>query len=216
VTDPLRPAAESPESAAGARTPAGPRDAQARWLAEFERAQLARQSVQQHAQQRAAPSTPPAAAPEAAARARNGEPLADLQAQAAKGERLPPQRAQGAQSAPALRPDVAAQARAGQAQGPAAGAEARVTREPITRAAPPPAPPQNGKPVPVTWPKVNAHAQWNGSGIEVWIRDASLDQASRQRLVARLRAQLGRLDRLTVNGEDIISREEGTSWPSKR
>jgi hypothetical protein len=61
---------------------------------------------------------------------------------------------------------------------------------------------------------VNVHAHWNGSGLELWVRDASLDAGARQRLAARLRAQL-RVQRIAVNGEEIYQ-EEKTSWPSKR
>jgi len=69
--------------------------------------------------------------------------------------------------------------------------------------------------VPVTWPRVNLHAHWNGAGLELWVRDASLDAQARERLALQLRRELRGLERLTVNGETIYQ-EEHDIWPSKR
>ncbi len=208
--DPLRSAAAAPDTAAGTRTSAGPRDPEARWRLELERAQLARQSRQ------AAASAPAVASAESGAQvdapARSALP-ADPQAQRRSGDRASPPQHAATSAAVAGKSEVAGPVRSAHPQNLPGGGEARVSRNEIGSTAvrlPRPA----ARPVPVTWPRVNVHAQWNGTGVEVWVRDASLDAAGRERLASRLRMQL-RLERLTVNGE-TIDQEEQLSWRSKR
>ncbi len=208
--DPLRSAAAAPDMAAGTRTSAGPRDPEARWRLELERAQLARQSRQ------AAASAPPAASAESGGRvdapSRSALP-AEPQAARRSGDRASPPQHAATPASVEGKSAAAGSVRSTQTQNLPGGGEARVSRSEIGSTAillPRPA----ARPVPVTWPRVNVHAQWNGAGVEVWVRDASLDASARERLASRLRMQL-RLERLTVNGETIYQ-EEQLSWRSKR
>lgn len=207
--DPLQSALAAPETAAGTR-PAGPREPEARWRLELERAQLARQSRQAAASAPAAASAAGGAQIEAPARSASP---ADPQAQRRSGDRSSAQQAAATSRAVEGKSDAAGSVRSTHTQNLPGGGEARVSRNETGRTAallPRPA----ARPVPVTWPKVNVHAQWNGAGVEVWVRDASLDAMARERLASRLRLQL-RLKRLTVNGETIYQQEE-TAWRSKQ
>jgi len=209
--DPLQSAAGAADSATGTRTPAGPRNAQARWQLELERAQLAQQS-RQAAARAAAPATPAEGGVETRARAPGATTQAPAMAQVGR-ERAAPGRPGAASAAAKAENSAASAAPVKQTQSQPGGGEARIVRDEASRAVALPARPA-ARPVPVTWPKVNVHARWNGAGVEVWVRDASLDAGARERLASRLRAQL-RLERLTVNGETIYS-EENTTWRSKQ
>ena len=208
MSDPLQIAGAAPDSAAEA-TPGLPRNAQARWLQELERAQLARQSRQAR-QANMAPA--PQDRAEQRVAPRKSEIQSELQQRrdaSAQQRRFQEfasnMRASSSLADPHVRP----------ADGSQGAGEARIARAPEVRSAPLPAPRPAAKPVPMSWPKVNVHAHWNGEGLELWVRDASLDAHARERLAARLRRELYGLQRLTVNGETIYS-EEQNPWPSKR
>jgi hypothetical protein len=199
---------DTPEAAP---RPAGPlREAQSRWLLEFERAQLARQSRQPRP---SVPAAPAADAFEPPPRARAAS--TPMTPEARRGERATLEQRAARPSSLVRDIQAAAHVRAKGFQNTPGGGEARVARDDFSKATVTRPPQQPQRPVPVTWPRVNVHAQWNGAGVEIWVRDASLDESGRRRLAARLRAQLRGLDRLTVNGEAIYQ-EERTSWPSKR
>jgi len=207
--DPLQSALAAPDTAAGTRT-AGPREPEARWRLELERAQLARQSRQAAG---SAPSAPSAASGrETEAPGRSALP-SDLQAQRRSGDRFLSQQHAATSRAVERKSDPVDGVRSTRSANPPGGGEARVSRSEFGRTAAP-LPRPAARPVPVTWPKVNVHAQWNGAGVQVWVRDASLDATARERLASRLRTQL-RLERLTVNGETIYHEEE-IAWPSKQ
>jgi hypothetical protein len=206
----IRPVAgeSTPDDAAPRATP---RDAHSRWLLELERAQLARQARQRQAGD--APTRPPENAFETQAKPRDASQSANSP-HGRSGERHV-----GQQSTPAQSGTVVSRSGPGQQSGTATqnlpvSGEARIAREEAARTAAPAAPRPAARPVPVTWPKVNVHAHWNGAALEVWVRDATLGDKARRRLAARLRGELP-LERLTVNGEEIY-REENTAWPSKR
>jgi hypothetical protein len=205
--------AESPENPPGARGPALSRDAQSRWLLEFERAQLARHSRQPR---QSTPAAPAADALETDARTRAAS--ARVTADVRRGEGAAREQRFAAPSTLERGAHTTSEVRARSVHNTPAGGEARVARDDFSKAAALRQPQQPQRPVPVTWPKVHIHAHWNGDSAQLWLRDATLDATERQRLAARLRAQFRRagwrLERLTVNGENLT--EEDLSWPSKR
>ena len=211
MTDPLHAAGMASDTLPDAApAPALPRNAQARWLQELERAQLARQSRQ--ARQAGGRSAAQDVTKDRGSQHKSldSAPAPESRQQSAMQQRrfqelVPNMRASSARPEPHVRP----------APGPQAAGEARIAREPASGGTPVAAPRAAAKPVPVSWPKVNVHAHWNGEGLELWVRDASLDAQARARLAARLRRELHGLERLTVNGETIYS-EEHNPWPSKR
>lgn len=201
---------ESPERPAGARVPGMSRELQSRWLLELERAQLAQGS---RLPRTGGPSAALAAnGARTFARARNAAAPAASPASPPREAAAMEQRAR-AKDAPAREFEQPVVRSREQALNAPADREARPARD-AAKTAPAEPLPRARRPVPVTWPRVNVHARWNGSGVEVWVRDASLDSAQRLQLAARLRAQVHHLVRLTVNGDEI-DYEENTAWPSK-
>jgi len=189
-------------SSAGARPEPVPAGAQSLWRYQLERAQW-----RLHVDSRPAPAAPARVAGESASR----NPRGALQS------RQDPVRAEGARaaSADAGRDSAAPQGRNGTLQSapvdkaapsPGAGAFGTAQRPlasarqaaPETRAARP----QQRTP----WPEVNAHVSVEGRRVKAWIRDASLGEAERAGLIARLRARLRgaglELESLTVNGRE--------------
>jgi hypothetical protein len=70
-------------------------------------------------------------------------------------------------------------------------------------------------PNPTAWRRVNVHAYRGEDAVDVWVRDASLDEREQERLAAELRAGLSRrgerLGTLVVNGQAVAPASSAAS-----
>jgi hypothetical protein len=190
-----------------ARSSAGPADAHARWRFELERAQWKLHSDARPAQSAPANSAGP------------GDPRhqpapAGRQTVLEQGVRRAQQDSAVAKESflkDGQQPGATGQAtRASAATGRPgfAGAPAQPRELPSSRPAPQEVP--GGRaPQRTVWPNTSAFALVSENEVKAWVRDASLGEAGRKRLLRELRARLSaagwKLDTLTVNG-----REEST------
>jgi len=191
-----------PQSAPRAGTAAA--DAPARWRLELERAQWRLRSDAKPVQSAPAnsggagdvPHKPAATNPRTATE----QDLRGAQGNSAAAE--PP----SAKGAPQAGPQEHA-LRSGARNGPSAIAAARQER-PYGPSRPPAQPQAAASRAPqrAAWPNVSAHALVDAGQVKAWIRDASLGEAERRRLLRELRARLRaaglQLETLTVNGRE--------------
>ena len=186
------------------RAGAAPADAPARWRLELERAQWRLRSDAKPVQSAPADS---AGSPELPHKPAAANPQTATE-QGVRGAQRNSVAAEAPSAKGAPQAGVQEQAlRSGARSGPPAIAGARQERpsEQLSRPAQPQAAASRA-PQRAAWPNVSAHALVDEGQVKAWIRDASLGEAERRRLLRELRARLCaagmQLETLTVNGRE--------------
>ncbi len=203
--EPLAPAPpELPQTQSAARGGAGPADAHARWRYELERAQWKLRSDARPGQSTAASTSAGEELPQRPAAARPAPAVAQDTRNTQRESVLPEKDSfRNLPQADAQRRAL----RSGARNGPSAtgGTQERRPEEGLSRPAQPQAT-ASRSPQQTAWPNVNAHALVEEGQVKAWIRDASLGEAERKRLLRELRARLRaaglQLETLTVNGRE--------------
>lgn len=185
------------------RSGVSPADAQARWRYELERAQWNLRSSDAKPGQSAAASTSAGDALPQRAAARP-QPAPAQEPRSPQREALPSEEGSSRSAPRAYAQEPALQSGARSGSSVALGAQQR-PQEQLSR----PAQPQASAarvPQRTAWPNVNAYAFVEEGQVKAWIRDASLGEAERKRLLRELRARLRaagmQLETLTVNGRE--------------
>jgi hypothetical protein len=90
-------------------------------------------------------------------------------------------------------------------------AGAREPRQPPRTAPPPARVAMAARAIRLRWPQTNLHVFHGDEAVSVWLRDSSLGEAEKRRLVLQLRAELSaaglRLGSLMLNGELLFAGE---------